>query len=632
MRNARTCCAWLTTVIGCLVSAVVTQAARAEGAGDVAEMPEMVVTATRTEKDLHNVPGSVEVIGREQIGALNVRDIGELFKTVAGVDLQGSGVPGTAVRLNMRGLTTGYQSQNVLVLVDGRRINDQYQGNVEFALLPADNVERIEILRGPASALYGSSAMGGVINIITRRGSEMPFTEVSGAGGSYETQLYKAAHGWKIDRFDYFLTGSHANTVGYLDNGDGTDRDWQARNFTSNFGYSFDEDSQARLFLGYYDGTGTDENSDRDVQKDYQDLRYAWNWNDDADAALSVRLYRNGEHHNYDWKFPGQGRYSQYTLGAEVQQSLWLGEKHRVTLGFEARRDAVDIDEVLADIDEDMSTLGFYLQDEFNLTDDLQFTAGIRYDASGDYDGEVSPRFGVLYRFMEGTEVYASVNRAFRAPSLSDQHARNQFGGMAFEGNPDLEPQTMMAYEAGLRRRFTDSLEGEVAAFYWDLKDFWDYMRDPDGVFRTRNIAEVRSYGVETTIRFRVSQDMSGFLNYTYTKATIEEYEPDPSIKGNVLEDLARHKANLGVDLKLPKNAGLHLRVRYVGPRFTDAQNTVDDKLDDYAIADIRLNVPLSDNLRLTLNVDNVFNSGYADFADFRQPGRNFMAGAELRF
>jgi len=608
------------------------QAVRAEGAEDVAEMPEMVVTATRTEKSLRNVPGSVEVIDKEQIEALNVRDVGELFKTVAGVDLQGGGVAGTETRVSMRGLTTGYQSENVLVLVDGRRINDQYQGNVEFALLPADNVERIEIVRGPASALYGSNAMGGVINIITRRGAETPFTAVSGAGGSYDTQLYKAAHGLKIDKFDYFLTGSHVNTPGYMDNTDGTDRDWQGRNFTSNFGYSLSEDSQARLFLGYYDGAGTDENSEREAQKDYQDLHHTWNWNRDADATLLIRLYRNGEHHNYDWKFPGQGRYSQYTLGSEVQQSLWLGEQHRATFGFEARRDAVDSADVMVAVDEHESTLGLYLQDEFNLTDELQFTAGIRYDESGDYDGEASPRFGVLYRFLEGSEVYASVNRAFRAPSLSDRYARNQFDGRLFEGNPDLDPQTMMAYEVGLRRRFTDSLEGEVAAFYWDIDDFWDFMRDPDGVFRTRNIAEVRSYGVETTLRFIISEDVSGFLNYTYTKATVEEYGPDTTIEGNVLENLAQHKANLGVDLRLPRDAGLHFRVRYVGPRFTDARNTVDDKLDDYTVADARVSVPLSDNFRLTLNVDNVFNSGYSDFEDFRQPGRTFMAGAELRF
>jgi outer membrane cobalamin receptor len=595
-------------------------------------MPEMVVTATRTEKSLGNVPGSVEVIDEKEVKAANAKTVDELLKTVAGVDLQGSGVPGSAVRLNLRGLTTGYQAQNALVLVDGRRINDQYQGNVEFGLLPADNVERVEIVRGPASALYGSNAMGGVINVITKRGQETPVAELAGSTGSYDTQLFRASHGWKIREFDYFLTGSQTSTDGYMDNSDSTDRDWEAKNFTGNFGYGLPEDSEIRLFLGYYDGAGTDENSEREAQKDYQDLLFAWNWGADVEAPLRLRVYRNGEHHIYDWEGPGEGIYRQYTLGTDIQQSVMLGDRQRFTLGLDSRSDSVDIDEVAGDIDEDQSTLGVYVQNEFDLTDALQLTAGLRYDHSGDYDGELSPRAGLLYRLKEGTEVFASVNRAFRAPSLADQHARNEFFGMVFEGNPDLDPQTMMAYEVGARHRVTDTLKAEISTFFNDIDDFWDFMRDPDGVYRTRNIARVRTYGVESGLRWQATETVSTFANYTYTMGTYEKFDPNPAIEGNVLEDLARHKANIGVDFLNAKGMRAAARLRCVGPRFTDPENKLDKKLDDYAVADLRAGVPLSKHFELTLSVDNVFNSGYSDFAEFRQPGRTFLFGAVLRY
>ena len=124
---------------------------------------EIVITATKTETKIRDVSGVLEVISADDAKKVNVINVSDLFKTMAGVDLQGGGLPGSEVRLNFRGLTPGYQSKRVLVLVDGRRLNDQYQGNPEMALIPADSIERIEVLKGPASALYGSNAMGGII-------------------------------------------------------------------------------------------------------------------------------------------------------------------------------------------------------------------------------------------------------------------------------------------------------------------------------------------------------------------------------------------------------------------------------------------------------------------------------------
>ncbi|MDD4872822.1 MAG: TonB-dependent receptor plug domain-containing protein, partial [Kiritimatiellae bacterium] len=199
-------------------------------------LKEIVVIGTRTEKDVKDVPATVQVIEPSAVKSQNPVTIDELFGRVAGVDLQGSGFPGSFVRLNMRGLSDGYQTERVLVLQDGRRVNDQYQGNVEFSMIPADGVEKVELLRGPASALYGYNAMAGVINIISKTGTTTPTGRLSAEIGTHDTYHYSAEHGWKTGPFDYFIAGSHIETDGYMLNSDGTKRDWEADNVMGNFG------------------------------------------------------------------------------------------------------------------------------------------------------------------------------------------------------------------------------------------------------------------------------------------------------------------------------------------------------------------------------------------------------------
>ena len=279
-----------------LSTAVSAQETNKPGSG--VTLDEMVVTATRTRRNLFDLPASIEIIDTAGVEAANAISVDELFKTATGVNLQGSGFPGSAIRLNLRGLTTGFQSKRVLVLVDGRRINDQFQGNVEFALIPADSIERIEILRGPASALYGSNAMGGVILITTRNGKGLgkgagphglPATRARAAGGSHGTCHFRLSHGGRNGPLDYLVTGSHVDTEGYTRNTDGTDRDWSARNLAGNFGWQIDENTELRFFTGAYWGTGTDENSDRESRKDYQHALVRHLWPGTRDAVIEAR-------------------------------------------------------------------------------------------------------------------------------------------------------------------------------------------------------------------------------------------------------------------------------------------------------------------------------------------------------
>jgi len=637
LKNAPMCCTgttskrWLTSFMLIFLYMVIGQPLYA-GENQAPVVEEILVTATRVEKNIRDIPASVEIIDTAVLADFNAMNVDELLKSIAGTDLQGSGFPGSEIKLSFRGLTPGYQSKRVLVLIDGRRFNDPYQGNAEFSVLSADNIEKIEIIKGPASALYGSNALGGVISIITKTGNTTPQTIVTGAGGSHRTYHAKLAHGWKKGALDYFITGSHVKTNGYINNADGTDRDFKAQNLTGNFGWKIHQDAELRLHLGSYFGKGTDEYSDRETRKDYEMLTYSLKWDPIKDAKLLVRLYRNGDHNDYDWKYPGKGDYRLSTRCGEIQQSFWLGERHLIVAGLENRRDDIDIDEVTNDIDRHTTVTAAYFQDEFHINEGLQLTVGIRVDYDEDYGKEFSPHLGLLWRLTPDSECYASVNRAHRAPGLSDRYVKVVYWGRLFEGNPDLTPETLTAYEIGYRCQPSEKLKFELTGFYNKMKDSFDFMLDPDGVFRNRNVTEIKTYGIEGSLKLHISDNMSGFINCSYIDGTYDTFPQNPVVEGNQLAYLAKKKAGIGLSFRYPAPFYHFILCRYVDRRYGDAQNSDQNQMDDHITADWRSRIQINKTLRLTINLDNLFNASYEEFPNLEQPGRRFLIGMEKLF
>ena len=291
--------------------------------------PDMIVTPTRTETARIDVPAATEIIRSDAIDLQGPGTVDALFRSMPGVDLLSSDFPGEPVKLSMRGLTAGFQTKRVLVMQDGRRLNEQYQGNVEFMTLPADHIERIEVVRGPGSALYGSGAMGGVVNIITRRGGDVPETAVSAGYGTHNTMRSTMRHGARIGDIDYSLGGSFIETDGYLSRPDGTPLDWRAANVDATIGWELSTQTGLRFFTGAYRGDGAEFSADRKARKHYQMVDVQHRWLDARDGRLELRLYRNGQRDDYAWLGRGTGFYDQRTLAAEAVQSFWATARHR---------------------------------------------------------------------------------------------------------------------------------------------------------------------------------------------------------------------------------------------------------------------------------------------------------------
>ena len=201
---------------------------------------------------------------------------------------------------------------------------------------------------------------------------------------------------------------------------------------------------------------------------------------------------------------------------------------------------------------------------------------------------------------------------------------------MRFEGNPDLDPETLMAYEIGARWRPAETLRLEVNLFLNDLRDSFDFILEPDGVFRNRNVTQAGTQGAEVAAEWRLAAFLTAAANYTYTDGEYKEFLAQPEVEGNRLAYLTRNKASLSLRIEPTQRAGGVLACRYVGSRYGDAQNTRENRLDDYVVAVISAWWAIQRHTRVTLSVDNVFNVEYEDFPGVEQPGMTILAGLEL--
>ncbi len=602
--------------------------------GYLGDLGVVVVTPTRGEHEIGKIAGRIDVITKEDIKELNAKTVDEALKTSLGIDFQDTGMLGHKVTLNMRGTQGKYGCQQVLILQDGRPVNEEYLGDFDFRLLPTENIERIEIVHGPGSALYGENATGGVINIITKNGKKETVREIHTSIGSYNSQWYKAVYGAETGNFHHFTTLGYDLTDGYLKNSNGTNNDWKSYYFSEKIGCNLSENSDITASLGYAAGIGTKEDFEEKPRRDYEDLVYKVNWNQEKKAKFSARVYRNGFNQSYKWKFGFTGEYEQFTLGGQVQQSYQFSKSQFITAGIDFKTEDVSVLEFFGKVENTVKTSAFYLQDEIDITKNLKLTLGGRYDHNDCFGEELSPRVSLLYAPTENTSYYVSYAKGWRAPKPTDLYQPRvtrsfPWGSMTFEGNPDLKPSTKLNYEFGVKHIFFKKVSGEISFYKSDTEDEWDFMLESDGIYRTNNITQIETYGYEGKLDWKVTESFSSRIIYNYTEPKYKKYKPDPAIEGNICEDISKYAGVLGLSYKI-KGHMFNLNMRHVGPRFTNPENA--NKLSSFTVLDFNMNVSICKGITLSTGINNFLDEEYYETEDYKQPGRTFFAGLSAGF
>jgi outer membrane cobalamin receptor len=604
---------------------------------------QVVVTATRTRLELSDVPQSTTVITRDEIASAPERSLPEIIQRAAGVQVNQNGPLGSLATVQIR----GSEAQQVLVLVNGRRLNDAQSGLFDLSSLPVntEDVERIEILRGGASALYGADAMGGVVNVITRSPTAEPQGRVSASIGRFGTQEYTLSHRWKPNAFGYALSISREQSQGYRTNGDL--RSWKVN---GEIGYQVGPGSDLNFSVRtVHKEIGTPGTIDfpdpDDGQKDDMVL-FDLGYHARIDSFdLNARVYQNfydrtfetGPLGKFSFGPPFFFFHKNRTTGGDIQVTTPWGSFQTITSGVEGAYDLVNSSTELGVTStalgfHDATRAALFLQDEIEVAAPLTLTLGLRYDYHSAYQGQLDPRAALLLRLPWETRVRASVARSFRAPTFDDLY----WPADAYAaGNPGLGPEKAWSYELGAEKGFGRWALVKAAIFYRDVENLIRWAAGPDGIqWRPDNVAAATVWGAEVELTLRPFEGLTVPVTYTHLY-------PRDETNRKVISDKPEHMANLGIEYAAPFfpapfrfTSSVQLRyVRYhLAPALPD--NALKNR--EYLVVDARvaLGFEVQRGMRgeVSLALTNALDRSYQVSPGYPMPPRSFTGGASLAF
>jgi vitamin B12 transporter len=596
-------------------------------AGNDEQRKTVIVTATRTAQTADEVLSSVTVISREDIERRQARSVEDLLRGTQGISITNNGGPGKNTSVFMRGT----ESDHILVLIDGVRAGSATSGGAAYGNIPIEQIERIEIVRGPRSSLYGSEAIGGVIQIFTRKGGKEGFTpSFSIGGGSYGTFNGSAGLSGRSKRGWFNMNISGKNTNGFnscsgkpYPNGAGCftnepDRDGY-QNVAGSFraGYLFknglDIETNFMRSSGKVNYDGKYSNKSELVQQVFGGkARYS------PFEFWKVTL-AGGRSRENSKDFLGQGknfksRFDSRRDTITLQNDFTLNKSHLLTVGADYKNDTVSSSEDFEVTSR--NNLGAFAQHQATVfKQDLELS--IRYDENEQFGGNVTGGAGWGYTVTEWLRFTANVGTAFKAPTFNELYYP---GGYS---NANLRPEESVSYEFGT--------SGKIKQTNWAFNIYETQIHDliaNDASWVPQNINKVRIRGFEGMISTRIKKWQ---INTNLTLLDAQNKSSGIN-RGNILPRRAKESFRFDVNRKFDKfklfglsfnkyTIGTQLLV--VGQRYDDLANT--RKLDSYVKLDIRGEYTLNQNWRLQGRIENISNERYETASFYNQPGRNFF-------
>jgi outer membrane receptor for ferrienterochelin and colicins len=623
------------TALVALMSAI-TCASFSAGAAEVAEMLDAVnVTATKSAMSTAESPASVSVISAEEIQAKGATDLFEAVRGLAGITMTGQGIAGRKT-INIRGA----ESKHTLVLIDGKRVSatDDIAGHSDYQYewLPMENVERIEVVRGPMSALYGSEALGGVINIITKQagkkwtGNAVLRGDLNKQKGGDAGQFAATLSGPITDKFSASaaVESYHSAPVNLKENPrlseiEGRDRNsislnmavkpWEDHEFSVNLLHTNEIRSRDNV-------SGTTYYHDRyDLKRTQRGVAYRGDW---GPAKTELRYT--------DIEFDVKNRRDRGVAATRPQNlkdrildgsvAFAVGSAQMLTIGGEHREEILT-NAGLAGGQATAHYKSVYIQDEIALMKDLALTLGLRADNHDTFGTEYSPRAYLVWKATDELTIKGGYGEAFRAPTLkqiSPTYVASE-GPHTFYGNAAVKPETSQSWEIGFDwRRKGTSVTG--ALFHTDIKDLINTrLVSVSGIRRSYiydNISQARIQGGELGARHELGGGFAASLNYTYLHATNEQ-------TGQKLTERPTHSFSTTLDWADGPWSAL-TTAEYIGSQ-TIEDTTGMKTAPSYALWHASAGYQVNDNLKLRLGLRNITDVRLAEKSalfSYAEPGR----------
>ena len=609
-------------------------------------LPPVFVTSTRTEIPLQQVTTSASEITTQDIQQQQAAMVLETLRSVPGLEVVQSGSRGNATSVFIRGA----DADHVLVLVDGVEVNSTTLGAFDFAHLTTDNIERIEIIRGSGGTLYGSQAIGGVINIITKRGQGPMEASATLQGGNGWTNRQAFTLNGSAGNLGYFFSGSHLGTQGFRSVND------DYRNVSSSARLDYQTTENARLTgifqfvktnLGLFNNNSFASQPDSNAREAGTQYLAKGEWQQKIlpnwDYRISGSMFKEHFTDTDDVDscvFFGSPCDSSRTHDifrtridtGELQTNYRFGEWSTTTFGTQYQRRSADTS---GGIDNAIRNLGYYLQQQLGLLDQrLIMIPGIRLDDNQSFGTAWTPSFSAAYLFREtGTKIKMSYAKGFKAPTLNQLFFPAAFGCPAF-GNPNLKPERSWELDAGVEQNLlNDRVKVGATYFHREVKNLIEaepIPNDPFGCFRAQNVGIARFDGVEWTLAVQLLEALTLNANYTYL---------DWDTADGKLPRRSRNFGNVALNY-IYRGWNTNLSVNIVGRRddFRAASPFGDVTQPGYAIFNLASyytlpwRVPAVKDLQLVGRINNLFNKRYEEVNGFRSPPFNFLLGVRATF
>lgn len=583
-------------------------------------LDEVVVTATRTTQSTKDVPSAVQVITRQTIEEQGAQTLEDVLRYATGIQLTRSSTSPSREAISIR----GFDSRFSMILIDGKRLASEIDQNYELDRIPLENIERIEIVRGPVSSLYGTEALGGVINIITKQSKTQSLMfDVGGgvySGGSNGKDRYNFAYdSGEVGKFSVRLSGSQIeNEVLFKSSGLTFEPYGTRKNLNAVIDYRL-SDREIVSFSKGYSKEATHEYvkpaavilKARDyVERDEHALSYS---KKEENNELFLRFYQSEMDKSLDqYNASSQAlanwvRAKRTVKAYEGRFTQTLNSQHRLTFGAEYRPEtfrgtAVDTHEGYFTVihpsgqsktgsTAHLNYSAAYVQDEWNMSDKLLAIISARYDDSNKFESNLSPKLGLTYKLSHDTRIKMNIAEGFRSPTPNQlyQSAATQ------QGNPNLKSETSQSYDISIEKDW-DKKSGKLTFFNNDVTDMIDLVTISGTNKQYQNINKASIKGVEAEFTYALSDRLAWTNSYTYLDAVND-------VTKQRLQNRAQHVLVSGLSYHNQQGFTASLQSQTFEKYLVSPGG---DK--SYSVWNVAVSQKLSDHHKLRIGIDNIFN------------------------
>ena len=604
-------------------------------------LEDMVVTATRTESKMVDVPVNATVISAEKIADRHYLDVADALKDVPGATVIDSGEGADEKKIILNG------DERVLVLVNGRRVNfdvgTMSRASYDLNQIPdVSLIERIEVVKGHGGALYGSDAVGGVVNIITKK-MDHSYGKVSMGFGSQQARDAKAMYTIKEGKTGVMVAASKYKQgyYKYKDVADNSTKRWpgdtkfenekvslklaQELTETSNleFGYDFSKYSGISQYSVTSPGPSLIDKKTNNIY-----MKYDWLMNDTDQGYLQV--YRN------KYEYDNFGKIDEKVAGFEAQQAISTAENNKLVVGASYRSSHVNA--VTGSYNDKINNKALFVSDQWEFAPRWTLDAGVRYDKHSTAGSKTTWSAGLNKKFDENSHAYFNWGQVFKAPTLDDLYYNNTSWWQI--GDPNLKPEKGDTWTVGYGTRIADKTDVNISYFQSDLEDAitWDWSGSPA---YAKNIHKQKKNGMELSISHELNDNWNLEASYTYVRVRNDNNDGSGYVRdNNYIPNMYRFGVRYHDDLW---NADLFLR----GGSGADTSGANDwygnytQKYVDsnYVTLDMSVSYKASKDLSFYAKGYNLLNKAYAESAgavnyaySYPAQGRRFIIGAEYTF